>query len=314
MQTGAGSFYYLRNYQGSIAQLTDSSAGTDWTYAYEPFGATTSASKVDPTAPDNPLKFNGQYLDAGSGLYNLRARNYDAADGRFTATDPIAPALLDPYVSAYVYAGQQPTILADPSGMSACSIFERVCDAAGTVVGNTYIAGQLIVSATYDMVVSTAESGWGCYSGLIGGENRNLTRDCMKTALNAGMLFIPGGPGGRAALRMLEERAMLRAAKGADDAVETTGQLHHVISTRIGRAVERHPNLTGEYTRRDPRFVTRAVNEEAHRGYQTWHRELDAEFENWLLRNPSATKDAFEGQLRWRYSQTDLKWRFPNGF
>jgi hypothetical protein len=49
--------------------------------------------------------------------------------------------------------------------MSACGIFERVCDAAGTAVANTYIAAQLIVSATYDTVVSTAESGWGCYSG-----------------------------------------------------------------------------------------------------------------------------------------------------
>lgn len=62
----------------------------------KPFGSTTSATKVDPSAPDNQLKYNGQHLDAGSALYNLRARNYDAADGRFTATDPIAPALLDP--------------------------------------------------------------------------------------------------------------------------------------------------------------------------------------------------------------------------
>ena len=96
--------------------------------------------------------------------------------------------------------------------------------------------------------------------------------------------------------------------------LRSPGQLHHVISTRIGRAIERHPNLAGQYSRRDPRFTTRAVNEDAHRGYQTWHRELDAEFENWLLRNPSATKEVFERQLRQRYSQPDLKWRFPNGF
>jgi hypothetical protein len=46
----------------------------------KPFGSTTSATRVDPSAPDNQLKYNGQHLDAGSGLYNLRARNYDAAD------------------------------------------------------------------------------------------------------------------------------------------------------------------------------------------------------------------------------------------
>ena len=87
MQTGSGSFYYLRDQQESIAQLTDSSANTEWNYSYEPFGATKSATEVDPSAPDNPLQFDGQYRDSGSGLYDLRARDYDAADGQFLTTD-----------------------------------------------------------------------------------------------------------------------------------------------------------------------------------------------------------------------------------
>jgi RHS repeat-associated protein len=121
MQTGSGSFYYLHDYQGSVARLTDATANTEWDYEYTPFGDQRVASKVDPSAPDNPIRFNAQYFDSGSGLYDLRARQYDAADGRFTSTDPLTPPLTDPFVSPYVYADNQPTVLADPSGMSATS-------------------------------------------------------------------------------------------------------------------------------------------------------------------------------------------------
>jgi hypothetical protein len=97
-------------------------------------------------------------------------------------------------------------------------------------------------------------------------------------------------------------------------AVEATGQLHHVVSRPIAKAIEEHPNLAGEYAPRDPRFVTRAVDQAAHRGYQTWHRALDDEVVGWLQRNPGATTADFEQYLRARYSQPDLKGRFPNGF
>lgn len=65
---------------------------------------------------------------------------------------------------------------------------------------------------------------------------------------------------------------------------------------------------------RDPRFVTRAIDGEAHRGYQTWHRELDAEIVDWLARNPNATSQQFEGYLKQQYAQPDRATRFPNGF
>jgi poly(3-hydroxyalkanoate) synthetase len=51
-----------------------------------------------------------------------------------------------------------------------------------------------------------------------------------------------------------------------------------------------------------------------HRGYQTWHRELDQEVVDWLKNNQAATPQQFESWLRWRYSQADLLQRFPNGF
>ena len=97
---------------------------------------------------------------------------------------------------------------------------------------------------------------------------------------------------------------------------QLTGQTHHPISTKVARELEQHPTLKGKYTPRDPRFTTQGVDEAAHKGYQTWHRELDDEVISWLRdpKNLNATPEQFEAWLRWRYTQPDLKARFPNGF
>lgn len=63
------------------------------------------------------LRFAGELRDSDTGLYHLRARQYDPATGRFLTTDPLAPKLSEPYPSTYVYAGNRPTALVDPSGM-----------------------------------------------------------------------------------------------------------------------------------------------------------------------------------------------------
>lgn len=86
------------------------------------------------------------------------------------------------------------------------------------------------------------------------------------------------------------------------------------VSRKIAAALNRHPTLARQYAPRDPRFVTQAIDDAAHRGYQTWHRELDQEVVDRLARNPNATTGQFERYLRNRYAQPDLVARFPNGF
>lgn len=89
---------------------------TQWSFAYEPYGLTRSATKNDPLAPDNPLRFAGEYQDS-TGLYHLRARQYDPASGRFLSTDPPARSRAVPAVSSYVYADDRPTAFVDPLGL-----------------------------------------------------------------------------------------------------------------------------------------------------------------------------------------------------
>lgn len=115
MFTGGETYYYAYDGLGSVTNLTSSSGATEWTYAYEPFGALRTETQDDPGAPQNPMKFAGQLLDP-TGLYDLPARTYDPQLGRFTQRDPIQPGRDLPASSSYLYAEGRPTILIDPSG------------------------------------------------------------------------------------------------------------------------------------------------------------------------------------------------------
>lgn len=75
-----------------------------------------------------------------------------------------------------------------------------------------------------------------------------------------------------------------------------------------------HYTLKNVYKYRDPRFVTQAIDKQAHRGYQKWHKQMEDNVIAWLRREGRATPAQFEAYLRDLY-KTDktLNWRFPNG-
>jgi RHS repeat-associated protein len=116
MTTGAAAYYYHYDNLGSVANVTSSSGASQWTEVYEPFGSIRAETKNAGGAPTNFMKFAGEYQDP-TGLYYLRARQYDPTIGRFTRLDPAVPAPANLYVSSYVYADDQPTTMVDPSGM-----------------------------------------------------------------------------------------------------------------------------------------------------------------------------------------------------
>ncbi|WP_395813022.1 hypothetical protein [Archangium minus] len=58
------------------------------------------------------------------------------------------------------------------------------------------------------------------------------------------------------------------SAADCSEPKECKGQLHHVISWPIAKALGIHRTLRGLYKPRDPRFVSRAVDAKAHCGYQ----------------------------------------------
>ena len=82
----------------------------------------------------------------------------------------------------------------------------------------------------------------------------------------------------------------------------------------IAEGMEEHPRLRGLYKPRGPRFVSRAKDEQAHCGYQEWHREVDDEVVRWLKHTPGATPKEFMDKLREIYGRPEMIARFPHGF
>jgi RHS repeat-associated protein len=120
MRSGTSDYYYHYDGTDSIRNVSSSSGVTQWTETYEPYGNIRLEVKNVTTAPANFMKFAGQYLDP-TGLYHLRAREYDAGSGRFTRPDPVGPPLDQPFISSYAYSGDRPTVMADPTGQTFCA-------------------------------------------------------------------------------------------------------------------------------------------------------------------------------------------------
>jgi RHS repeat-associated protein len=87
----------------------------------------------------NPLGFQGQYLDSASGLYDMRARDYDAATSRFTSPDPQPGGAGTAFAQSYAFAFNDPTSLTDPSGAClncATALLGALIGAVAGGVGN----------------------------------------------------------------------------------------------------------------------------------------------------------------------------------
>jgi RHS repeat-associated protein len=150
MSSGSTVSYFHPDGLGSSADLTAGVGGASrWTWSYEPFGQVRTEQQHGSGQPANPLRFTGEYADP-SGLYHLRARQYDPGTGRFLSRDPVAAQLGMAHVSLYPYVSNRPTVFADPSGRSigdvlGCARDPLGCaeDVAGGVAGATGLSAQV---------------------------------------------------------------------------------------------------------------------------------------------------------------------------
>jgi RHS repeat-associated protein len=113
-QSGVTS-YTLPDAQGSIRALTNASGAITDSYRYDAFGNLLSHQGSTSSA----YGYDGQRLDAASGLYQLRARSYDPTTGRFISVDPSSANTNDPnQVDRYLYGAANPITFSDPSGLT----------------------------------------------------------------------------------------------------------------------------------------------------------------------------------------------------
>ena len=102
-------YFVLKDHLGSTRVVTDSVRNVVAWFNYDPFGQLINSS--DSGAVPVRYRYTGQEYDSETGLYNYRARLYNADLGRFYAPDP-----LQEQTSAYAYVGNNPISNVDPDG------------------------------------------------------------------------------------------------------------------------------------------------------------------------------------------------------
>jgi len=103
-------FYYQLDHLGTPQELTDFSGEIMWSAKYRAYG---NLAALDVSEIDNPLRFQGQYFDAETGLHYNRHRYYNPGTGRFLTPDPIK---LAGGLNNYQYV-PNPTGWVDPLGL-----------------------------------------------------------------------------------------------------------------------------------------------------------------------------------------------------
>ena len=110
---------YVYNAHGDVVQLVKDNSVVA-SYTYDAFGNLTSQIGES----DNPFLYCGEYFDAETQTYYLRARYYNPANGRFTQQDAWSfMDTSDPLsLNLYTYCCNNPVLYVDPSGTTAKDI------------------------------------------------------------------------------------------------------------------------------------------------------------------------------------------------
>ena len=174
---------YVYNAHGDVVQLVKDNSVVA-SYTYDAFGNLTSQIGES----DNPFLYCGEYFDAETQTYYLRARYYNPANGRFTQQDAWAfmdtPAPLS--LNLYTYCCNNPVMYVDPSGHW---IHLAIGAAIGGLVAATVsVVGQLIENkgdfSKIDGVKVLTATVAGAVSGLVASTGVGLVG---QIAINAGL-------------------------------------------------------------------------------------------------------------------------------
>jgi len=114
MRRNGTQYYFEQDYPGNVIAIRSAAGAVVSQYSYTPWGerATGTSETVA-----NPLQYAGRYYEPSAKIYQVRARWYDPALGRFLSEDPVG---LDGGINPYAYANDDPTDLRDPSGLKVC--------------------------------------------------------------------------------------------------------------------------------------------------------------------------------------------------
>ena len=88
-------YYFIKNLQGDVIAITNSSAAVVAKYSYDAWGVPTIISDTSGIgiASINPFRYRSYYYDTETQLYHLQSRYYDPVVGRFINGDEVPTAV-----------------------------------------------------------------------------------------------------------------------------------------------------------------------------------------------------------------------------
>lgn len=187
--------YYHVDAVGSVRAVTDASGAVTRTYDYSPFGELESGTCGQ---LEDAQLFTGQERDKETCLDYFGARYYRSTHARFLTIDPILDrenSTLDPQLwNRYAYVRNNPLRYVDPDGRQ----IEFLWDAFNVGLG----VGSFISNINQGAYWSAAV-------------------DVVGVAIDVGAAAVPLLPGGAS--------SAIRAARGADNAVEASTTLYRAV-------------------------------------------------------------------------------------
>ena len=142
-------YYYLKNAQGDIIGIANSTGTVVTEYSYDAWG--NPVTKTDNEIGQlNPLRYRGYYYDTETGLYYLMSRYYDPEMGRFINADkPSLSSMILVDITGknlFSYCLNSPVNATDSDGDFVVSVLVMGI-AAGAAVG-----GLLAALTTYNVL------------------------------------------------------------------------------------------------------------------------------------------------------------------
>ena len=228
-------YFYLKNAQGDVTGLVDSTGAKVVAYTYGPWGEVWSVGGTlsSTLGTLNPLRYRGYVYDAETGLYYLNSRYYNPTWGRFINADAAIGQIGNAQgMNMFSYCLNNPVNMDDPAGNwpKLSTIFAVVA-----IVAVAVAVAAATVASCGAAAPALALAGGSIISGISSGA----------TAIAAGALLVAGASA---------------TASGASKAVEKKADRNSKRNNTVYKLVDKNDKV--QYVGRTTNVTARA---EAHK-------------------------------------------------